>query len=193
MTDQTSDKSTRGRVSKIDKLPEDIRKPLNQMLRNPNLSQLEILELINAEILAAGLPEECTISRSGLNRYASQIEQAGAKIRQAREITDALCAQFGDKPTTEIGKGSIELLRSMVFDITLKLANNQDVEPKTLNQLALAMNRLETAAMASHKREVEIRKAFAQEAANAAEVIAVEQGLTAEGVAALKREILGIA
>jgi hypothetical protein len=57
----------------------------------------------------------------------------------------------------------------------------------------LAVQRLESAAMASHKREKEIRTAFAAEAANAAEKVAKTAGLTRDAVALLKREILGIA
>ena len=46
--------------------------------------------------------------------------------------------------------------------------------------------------MASHKREKEIRTAFAEEAANAMEEVAKSQGLTREGVKAIKAQILGI-
>ncbi len=59
--------------------------------------------------------------------------------------------------------------------------------------MALLCQRIEAAAMASHKREKEIRQSFASEAAAAAENVATHAGLTAEGVAALNREILGIA
>ena len=46
--------------------------------------------------------------------------------------------------------------------------------------------------MASHKREQEIRQVFAAEAADAAEIIAKQQGLTRDGVKAIKEQILGI-
>ena len=47
--------------------------------------------------------------------------------------------------------------------------------------------------MHSHKREKEIRQLFAEEVAAATEKVAKSAGLTADGVALLKREILGIA
>ncbi|SWK43185.1 Protein of uncharacterised function (DUF3486) [Klebsiella pneumoniae] len=47
--------------------------------------------------------------------------------------------------------------------------------------------------MASHKREKEIRQAFAEEAAAQAEKITKSAGLSAETAADIRRQILGIA
>lgn len=66
--------STRGRRSKVDLLPDDIRKTLDTGLRDGSITQMELLNEVNALIEAAGLPEEQQLSRTGLNRYASKME-----------------------------------------------------------------------------------------------------------------------
>ena len=56
------DKPTRGRVRKVDLLPDSIRKPLLEMLREKRLTQVQIREEINRLIREAGLPEEQQLS-----------------------------------------------------------------------------------------------------------------------------------
>lgn len=183
----------RGRRSKIDLLPEEIKAELNAMLRDGRLQQQEILDLVNAQIEEAGLTEKAKLSRSGLNRYATRMEEVGAKIRQAREVAEVWTAKLGDAPTSEVGKLLQEVVRTMAFETGMAMSESEEpVPPKALSQLALAIQRVEQAAMASHKREKEIRQAFAEEAANAAEEVAKSQGLTREGVKAIKAQILGI-
>ena len=76
----------------------------------------------------------------------------------------------------------------------MDMANSdKTVEPKALGQLALVAQRLEAAAMASHKREKEIQQEFAKKAAEQAEKITRSAGLSAETAADIKRQILGIA
>ena len=58
----TMDKPTRGRVRKVDLLPDSIRKPLLEMLREKRLTQVQIREEINRLIREAGLPEEQQLS-----------------------------------------------------------------------------------------------------------------------------------
>ncbi|MCV8054395.1 DUF3486 family protein, partial [Escherichia coli] len=52
------DRKTRGRASKVDLLPENVRKTLHEMLRDKAIPQARILEEINALIEDAGLPDE---------------------------------------------------------------------------------------------------------------------------------------
>ncbi|EMX4733867.1 DUF3486 family protein, partial [Escherichia coli] len=68
------DRKTRGRASKVDLLPENVRKTLHEMLRDKAIPQARILEEINALIEDAGLQDEMKLSRSGLNRYATNVE-----------------------------------------------------------------------------------------------------------------------
>lgn len=161
-------KTTRGRRSKVDLLPEDIKRELNAMLRDGRLQQQEILDLVNAQIEEAGLDEQAKISRSGLNRYASRMEEVGARIRQAREVAEVWTAKLGEAPSTEVGKLLQEVVRTMAFETGMSMSESgEPVPPKAISQLALAIQRVEQASLLGHKREKEIRQAFAEEAAEA--------------------------
>ena len=192
MSDLKADTPTRGRRSKVDLLPDDIRKTLDSGLRDGSITQTELLSEISTLIDAAGLPEDQQLSRAGLNRYATKMEAVGKSLREMREITQVWTAELGDKPTGEVTKLILEMARSQLFKALL----NEDGEAADVGMIKdamLAVQRLESAAMASHKREKEIRKLFAEEAANTAEKVAKSAGLTADAVSLLKKEILGIA
>ena len=193
------ERPTRGRASKVDLLPENIRTQLHEMLRQKSITQQEILDSINDLIGEEGLPEDLKLSRSGLNRYATQVEQVGASLRQMREATAALTAQLGDKPTGEVTKLILEMGRGQLFKLFMAQTKAQAADPDAqvdvgmLKEAMLAAQRLESTAMQSHKREKEIRQAFAEEVAAKTEQIVTQAGLTQDTAAQIRREILGIA
>ncbi|MET5233184.1 DUF3486 family protein [Serratia marcescens] len=190
----TEQRPTRGRPSKVDLLPEAIRDALHQMLRDKRHTQEEIREAINTLIDQHELPDDMQLSRTGLNRYASRMEAIGSKIRASREMAEVWAAKLGSAPTSDVGKLLMEFVKTLAFETTMTLSEGDDpVAPKALGQLALVAQRIEAAQMVSHKREKEIRQAFAEEAAAAAEKITKQAGLTAETAATIRREILGIA
>lgn len=189
-----SERQTRGRPSKIDLLPEAVREQLHQMLRDKRHTQEEIREAINELINEYNLPEDMQISRTGLNRYASRMETMGSKIRASREMAEIWASKLGSAPTSDVGKLLLEFVKTLAFETSMDMADSgKSVEPKALGQLALVAQRLEAAAMASHKREKEIQQEFAKKAAAAAENITRSAGLSAETAAEIKRQILGIA
>ena len=177
-------------------LPEDVKAQLDQMLRDGQLSQQEILDVVNSALESKGM-DDAKISQSGMSRYASRMEAAAARIRQGREVAEVWTAKLGDKPTSEAGKLLREAVTTMAFETSAAMLNDSSEEkpvaPKALGQLALVSQRLEQASMVGLKREKEIRKAFAEEAANAAEEVAKAQGMTRECAAQIKAQILGIA
>ena len=193
------ERQTRGRPSKVDLLPENIRTQLHEMLRQKSITQQEILDSINDLISEEGLPDDLRLSRSGLNRYATQVEQVGASLRQMREATAALTAQLGDKPTGEVTKLILEMGRGQLFKLFMAQTKAQAADPDAqvdvgmLKEAMLAAQRLESTAMQSHKREKEIRQAFAEEVAAKTEQIVTQAGLTRDTAAQIRREILGIA
>nr|WP_299001762.1 DUF3486 family protein [uncultured Shewanella sp.] len=194
MTENTNTvSSTRGRRSKVDLLPDDIRRRLDAGLRDGSILQVDLLDEINGLISAAGLDDSQKLSRAGLNRYASKMEAVGKSLREMREITQVWTAELGDKPTGEVTKLILEMARSQLFKALLNQDDNGEAaDVGMIKDAMLAVQRLESAAMASHKREKDIRSAFAEEAAKTAEKVAKTQGLTAKAVAELKSEILGI-
>ncbi|MGD8172150.1 DUF3486 family protein [Vibrio sp. TRT 21S02] len=186
------------RKSKIELLPEEIRAQLNVLIRSGDMTQKDILEAVNAMIEEAGLSDEAKLSRSSFNRYAKRMEDMGQRLRQSREVAEVWITKLGEAPTSDVGKLLQEFVRTMAFETSMKLMESAEqdgevIAPKALNQLALVVQRIEQAAMTSHKVEKEIRKAFADEMADKTEQVAKKAGLTSDTVKMLKAELLGIA
>ncbi|ELK4531850.1 DUF3486 family protein [Escherichia coli] len=190
---ENEQRPTRGRLSKVDLLPDSIREQLHQMLREKRHTQEEIREAINALIDEHNLPEEMQLSRTGLNRYAIRMEKVGAKIRASREMAEVWVAKLGSAPTSDVGKLLMEFVKTLAFETSMSMAeDDKPVAPKALGQLALVAQRLEAAAMTSHKREKAIRDAFAQEMAEKTEELVRTGGLSGGAADTIKRELLGI-
>ena len=187
-----TDKNTRGRASKVDLLPPSIKTQLAMMLRDKQYSQSEILEEINDLIRDCGLPESACLSKTGLNRYASRMEKVGAKIRQAREVAEVWTRQFGEMPQTDIGKTVIELVKHLAFEMSSQFAENGIAEPSELAQLAVTVQRLESAASLSYERERKIRKEVLEQAAKAVEEAGKQQGVSLADVQQMVKAVYGI-
>ncbi|MGA5655251.1 DUF3486 family protein [Rahnella contaminans] len=188
------DKATRGRASKIDLLPESIQREINTLLSNKKNTQEDIRSAINELIDKAGLSEEMKLSRSGLNRYTLKMESAGTRIREMNEISKQWIDQIGVESSGDTSRLLIQIVRGLAFDVSLKMqSGDQAVEPKGLKELATAIEKLEKSASEGYKREQEIRRQMAAEAADAAATAGKAAGLTAEGVATIKAQILGLA
>jgi len=142
--------------SSIERLPDDIRDKLHELLRDPRVTQLEATKRINAILEEEGLPDR--VSKSAVNRYAAKMEEVGAKLRQSREIAKMWIGKLGAAPQGEVGKLLNEMIRTLAFEMTLNLSEGTiEAEPKMLKDLAIAIERLERAATTNLKREQEIR------------------------------------
>ncbi|MBH0011003.1 DUF3486 family protein [Pseudoalteromonas sp. NZS100_1] len=193
-----SESIRRGQPSKVDLLPEDIKNQLDSMLRDKRFSQGEILDAVNSLIIESGLDDGATISRSGLSRHAQKTEAVGQKLRELRETTKALTAELGDKPTGDTTKLILEMARTQLYRVLQQQVTNPDDEPidiAIIKDAMLAAQRLEQTAMAAHKRQQEIEKAYAEKLAKDLDQKVKNENLpqTADDMLAFfKRDILGL-
>jgi hypothetical protein len=189
------------RVSSIERLPPDILEQLQALLRDPRVTQLDTVQRINELLEAEGREER--VSKSALNRYAVRMNAVGEKLRQSREVAEMWIAKLGAQPQGQLGHLVNEMLRSMAFDLALKLQEGELTEEsmpaviEMVKELSLSVTRLERASSENVKREAQIRKEererAAEEAANAAEQSLASQGMSRQSIDTIKREILGIA
>ncbi|ENM3953900.1 DUF3486 family protein [Vibrio cholerae] len=185
------------RKSKVELLPEEIRNTLNVFIRSGNMTQKDILEAVNQMIDEAGLGDDAKLSRTGFNRYAKRMEDMGQRLRQSREVAEVWVSKLGEAPTSDVGKLLQEFVRTMAFDTSMKMMEQSDgedgevISPKALGQLALVVQRIETAAMTSMKREKEIRDALLEEQRQKLEKLESKAGVTKETLSTI-REALGI-
>ncbi|ENI7436320.1 DUF3486 family protein [Salmonella enterica] len=187
---------TRGRVKKADLLPDSIRKPLLEMLREKRLTQVQVREEINRLIEEAGLPDEMKLSRGAVWRLASENEEVARDLRDLREQTKAMVAELGDKPTGDTTTLILEMTRSLLFRklraARRDLENDGEIDIGLLKNIMLAVQRLESAAERSMKREKEIESAFAEKMANTiTEELRGSDGMSEELEASIRRILLG--
>ena len=189
------DRKKRGKPSKIDLLPNAIKSKLDELLRNNKMQQKDILQAVNALISDAGLGDKLKLSASGVNRYSTQMETIGHDIRQAREMAEIWVAKLGTDPSGDVSKLLMEMLRTQSFRLLVKANDNPDdvLDPKTIGELALGIQRIEKASILNMEREKEIKKAFADAAADTIDKTAKQAGLTSEGATLIKQQILGLA
>ncbi|EAV8524272.1 DUF3486 family protein [Salmonella enterica] len=190
------DKPTRGRVKKADLLPDSIRKPLLGMLREKRFTQVQVREEINRLIEEAGLPDEMKLSRGAVWRLASENEEVARDLRDLREQTKAMVAELGDKPTGDTTTLILEMTRSLLFRklraARRDLEDDGKIDIDLLKNIMLAVQRLESAAERSMKREKEIRAAFAEEMANAvSDELRGTDGMSEQLEARIKGVLLG--
>lgn len=185
------------RKSKVELLPEEIRNTLNVFIRSGNMTQKDILEAVNQMIDEAGLGDDAKLSRTGFNRYAKRMEDMGQRLRQSREVAEVWVSKLGEAPTSDVGKLLQEFVRTMAFETSMKMMEAAEgeegevISPKALGQLALVVQRIETAAMTSMKREKEIRDALLEEQRQKLEKLESKAGVTKETLSTI-REALGI-
>ena len=166
-------RATRGRPSRIARLPREIREELNRLLQG-GLTQAEIIQRLRRPLAEIG---EKPLSRSGLSRYATKMETVGQHLRESRELADAWIAKLGQAPTGDQGQLIIEIVKDLTFRAVV---NGSSIDPDdpdaggealtidALKDLALTVQRLERADEINRTREAKLRAEMAREAEKAA-------------------------
>ncbi|MNF57136.1 hypothetical protein D3C84_386530 [compost metagenome] len=158
----------KSRKSKVALLPPDLKEQINDMIRSGHLTQLEIHARLRQLIEEKGLGDDAMPSYTSFNRYHQRMESVGEKIMAGRQMAEVWTAKLGNEPSSDVGKLLFQFVQSLAFETSLSLSeDSKTVSPKALNEMALALQRLESAASNNLKREREIRKAYAEEAADA--------------------------
>jgi len=174
--------------SSIDRLPDDIRTRLQELLRDPRVTQLQATARINAILADEGHPDR--LSKSAVNRYAVRMEEVGAKLRHSREIAKMWIGKLGNEPAGEVGKLLNEIVRNLAFRAAMNASEKDEVDPKMLKNLAIAVHRLEQAAEKNARVEEQIRKQAQAAAAKAVEAEAKKQGASVATIDALRAAIM---
>lgn len=183
-----------GQKSSIDRLPQNLREKLIELLQNPAVTQKEVVELINGE---AG---ETVVSKSSVNRYKLRMDRFAAKSREAREVADAYIEKYGTENRNKLGKVVNEYIKLMVFDLTTELEELKDadgeVKPEDMADIIYKVSRaikeLEQAEKLNAQREAEIKAAVQKETAEKVETVCKQKGVSKESMDTILREVFNI-
>lgn len=185
-----------GRQSSIDRLPPDIREKLQELLRDPRVTQLDATQRINEILEVEGHPER--VSKSSVNRYAVEMDKVGKKLREQGAIAEMWVGKFGHAPQGESGRIINQLVQLLAFETTVTMHGLEVAEGelpgwlKMLKDLALINQRLETGATLNVKREAEIRKQALTEVAEVVEQTATQRGYSVEEARFWREKVLGV-
>lgn len=183
-----------GQKSSIDRLPQELREKLTELLQNPAITQKEIVERINA---GAG---ETVVSRSGVNRYKLRMDRFAARSREAREVADAYIERYGTENRSKLGKVVNEYIKLMVFDLTTELEELKDtdgeIKPEDLADIIYkvshAIRELEQAEKLNAQREAEIKESVRKETAEKVETVCRQMGVSKDTMDTVLKEVFNI-
>lgn len=196
----------RGKLSSIDLLPEEADEAIawaNAELRERKMPQTEILRTFNAMLADKGIKG---VSKSAFGRHSVRLAVELRKLKAARDITEAVLARL---PPGERSDATLALSELVKFRLAEMVTSDEEPSVKELANVTLALNRLSTiarreqdariAGKKDQREDADREKADAEKEAEANRVAAdkVEQigsdaGLSAERIARIRREVLGV-
>jgi Protein of unknown function (DUF3486) len=185
------------RVSTIKRLPDDILEKMHELLRDARCTQLDITAQINTLLEQKG--HDGRVSKSAVGRYALDMEEAGAHLRESREMAKQWIGTVGSAPQGEVGLYVNEIIRTLSLDVSLMMRRgviDAETAPdavKMLKDLALTTMRLEKATSDNVKRAAEIKKQAMEEAADKVSEVAKQEGVSAETIQRIRRDVLMMA
>ena len=172
-----------GGRSSIDQLPPEIRDAVHAAIRDGAM-----IDEIVARIRELG----GAISRSAVGRYAKQARDLVRRQRDADRIAEIWVRELGERPEGRTGRLAIETLRTLAMHAAVDLGDREGgIDPEEIGTLALAIRRIESAGKLSTDRELAIRRETAREAADRAEAVVREEGLSPEVAAAIRAAVEG--
>lgn len=151
-----------GRKSSLRRLPPEILQEVNRLLSEGRATLAEILEHLR------GMGVE-TVSLSALGRQKQKIDKVAAKLRQSREMTEALVREIGpDAAEGQQGRVLVEVLRRLVFDhlekrLTADDENTADIDNQGFFFLAKALKEMAQANRLDQDFETKVRERVERE------------------------------
>lgn len=183
-----------GIPSTINLLAPDILDKLQELLRDPRITQCEATRRINDILLEKG---EDPVSKSAVNRYSLKFKDVMAKKQESSEVVKQWLAQVGAIPDGDFGRAITEILRTLAFDFSL-MAHNEGITAeglpnavKMLKDLAFAVDKMESAATINEKRSVQIRQQAKEETMKQVATTAKAEGVSEATIGRI-RDALGM-
>jgi hypothetical protein len=179
------------RKSSIHDLPENVQLILNKKLGEGKTTLDEFVALLKQQGFE--------ISRSAMGRYARSFRKEVERMRRYQQLSDMMVGELGDVGGTKLGRAAAHActITAMKF-VEAEPEDGGEAQAITPQELMFVTRSIRDAVAASKmERELEeaIRKAAFKEAADklsAAEKSAGGKGLSAEAVAQLRRDFLGV-
>ena len=172
-----------GQRSAVELLPETVRDELNRKLVQSGFSGYRGL----SEWLK---DQGFEISKTAVHNYGQDFESRLSALKMATEQAKAVAETVEDEEGA-MNEALIRLMQQKAFDALMQM--EEEGADISFKDLGVLISRVSRASVNQKKFAREIRQAFAEEAASAAEESLKSQGMTRDTIESIKNEILGIA
>ncbi len=171
----------RGRKSSVVTMDQAIREAVDAAIREGRATIADIVALIR-ELGGSA-------SKSAVGRYKQQAESQMQRYREAQEVAKVWIGKLQADPEGDVGRLLAEMLRTTAFQT---LGDMESGTPQDVMFLAKALKDLAGADKLTADRILLVRREAAKEAAEKVTTVGKAKGLSAETVAELRKEILGV-
>lgn len=191
----------RGRLSSIDLLPrevDDIVSWAADELGNRDRTQLDIYQefVSRLEGRMAEFRGEIEFEIPGLrsfNRHAVRLARMSRMLDETREIVSAMADKFDPKKSDDLTVTTAETIKALVLHMLNASQGEIDLaQAKDVKMLASAFRDALHAQSVSSDRRRKAEAEFEAKVKDAVTTVARTKGLSAETVAAIQSEILGV-
>ncbi|WP_288457762.1 phage protein Gp27 family protein [uncultured Sphingomonas sp.] len=187
----TSDRREgRGRLSSIDTLPEEAEPDILwalEALRERAMPQTAILAEFNSRLADRGI---AGVSKSAFSRWSVRKAIQFRRLDEVRAITGDVVAGLGTDGADQVTITCAELIKVAIYE-----SLEGELAPKDIMALSRALNAAVAAqkTSAAHREKLEAQaNAQIEQAAELATTSAREAGLSADRVAQIRRDVLGM-
>lgn len=170
--------------SSIRKLSDEQRQFIERLMREDNRTLDEMLDEIKKQF-----PDQKTPSRSSLGRYRQSFDEMAGKMREIQIASQVLVSEFGEDVDDKAGALLSQAVTTLATGVALRSNDNDEISIQDVGDLARAARAVMQTRTMSIKERQAIRKAYAEEAANAvSEELRGQDGMSEE----LENKIRGI-
>jgi hypothetical protein len=180
----------RGRLSSIDMLPDEAEADIVwalEQLRERSGPQTAILDEFNARLADRGIGK---VSKSAFSRWSVRKALQFRRLDEVRAITTDVVSGLGTGGADEVTVAIGEMVKAAIYE---QLEGT--LGPKEIMELSRSLASVVAAqkTSAAHRQQLEAKVAVqVEKAADRAGDAAREAGLSAERVAQIRRDVLGV-
>lgn len=210
-------KRRRRQPGKVDQLPAPLREGVARLWESGRYTLEQIAgflgdlaagkrSMLPAELdVAVSIPPEAVPSKSSLGRHVQGLSAIAEKLQRSRAVAEALVEKLGDAPESRAAALNIELMHTVILDLIMAAEDAKGrqgddgapvpmvLDPEQAMFLGRCLKDLAGARKTDADLTMTLRRELAKEmAAKLDEEAAVNKGLNADTVAALKSRFLGI-
>lgn len=168
-----------GTVSTIKRLDPRIKEAVDEAIRDGRATINEIVTMVRE--MGGG------VSRSALGRYKQSMEQAMETYRACQQMAAVWAKKIQEDPDSDVSRLAAQVLGGVALHTANSMMESGEAMPAgELMFAAKALDHLARAEKVTVERALKIRREFAQQAAEAVEKVAKQEGVSKDGINAIR-------